>query len=213
LGLRLKLFFCSLALAGCLLADQALTNQRVGDLIAAGVSANEVIRIIGAAHTVNFDLRPGSTDNLLKAGVPQDVVKAMAAKEAGLSVQASEKIEPRTKLAAAIPAERASKPRVFVEDANDSWSYTASRHFGQGSTHPQTVEIIKTFAESCPGVIVTDKLDRADFRVRFERESNKGLIRRDNKFAAFTRDGDLVFADSTRSLGNAVRAFCAAIQK
>jgi hypothetical protein len=46
-----------------------------------------------------------------------------------------------------------SKPRVFVQEANDSWSFTASRHFGLGSTHPQTVEVMKTFSESCPDVL------------------------------------------------------------
>ncbi|HEX6546939.1 MAG TPA: hypothetical protein VF023_11565, partial [Bryobacteraceae bacterium] len=131
----------------------------------------------------------------------------MAAKEAGLSPTPETATE-RPKLARSVQTEGVAKPRVFIQDANDSWSFTASRHFGQGSTHPQTVEVIKTFAANCPGLIVTDKAEKADFTVRFERESNKGIIRRDNKFAAFNRDGDLVFADSTRSLGNAVRAFC-----
>jgi hypothetical protein len=96
---------------------------------------------------------------------------------------------------------------VFVQAANDSWSFTASMHFGLGSTHPQTVEVMKTFSESCPDVIVTNDPQKADYRVEFERESGK-LARRHNN-----RSGDLVYADSTRALGNAVRGFCAAIQQ
>jgi hypothetical protein len=103
------------------------------------------------------------------------------------------------------------KPRVFIQNSNDSWSFTASRHFAQGSTHPQTVEVIKTFSESCTDVVVTNDPAKADYRIEFERESNK-LARRHNKFAAFNRSGDLVYADSTRVLGNAVRGFCAAIR-
>lgn len=58
-----------------------LTNQRIGDMVLAGVSQSEIVRIIGSAPAVNFDLTPSSTDNLLKAGVSEDIVKAMAARE------------------------------------------------------------------------------------------------------------------------------------
>jgi hypothetical protein len=91
----------------------------------AGVSESEIIRLVAAAQTVNFDLRPGSTDNLLSAGVSEEIIKA---------------------------------------------------------------------------------------KVEFERESSK-LARRHNKFAAFNRAGDLVYADSTRALGNAVRGFCSSIRQ
>jgi hypothetical protein len=86
--IRLKLLLCSLALAGCLIAQKpqgTLTNQRIGDLVQAGVTTDEIIRIIISAPKVNFDLRPGSTDNLLSAGVTEDVIKAMAARESGRS--------------------------------------------------------------------------------------------------------------------------------
>jgi hypothetical protein len=84
--LKLKLLLCSLAMAASLCAQRpagTLTNQRIGDLVQAGVSSSEIIRIIGSAQTVNFDLRPGSTDNLLSAGVSEEIIKAMAAKENG----------------------------------------------------------------------------------------------------------------------------------
>ncbi|MGI8958467.1 MAG: hypothetical protein ACR2IV_01635 [Bryobacteraceae bacterium] len=72
-----------------LLAQQfqgPLTNQRIGDLVIAGVSQNEIERIISSASVVNFDLRPISTDALLKVGVSEDVIKAMSARENGLAV-------------------------------------------------------------------------------------------------------------------------------
>lgn len=63
-----------------------LTNVRVGDLVRMGVSTPEIIRIISTAPRVSFDLRPGSTDNLLKAGVSEEIIKVMAARELGQSV-------------------------------------------------------------------------------------------------------------------------------
>jgi hypothetical protein len=45
-------------IAGAVLARQTqgpLTNQRIGDLVLAGVSPSEVIRIIGSAPAVNFE--------------------------------------------------------------------------------------------------------------------------------------------------------------
>lgn len=60
-----------------------LDDQRVMDLIAMGVSQAEVIRMIGRTEKFNFDLRPVSTDALLKSGVSEDVIKAMAARTYG----------------------------------------------------------------------------------------------------------------------------------
>jgi hypothetical protein len=192
-----------------------MTNQRIFDLAALGVSSEEMIRIIASAPSVTFDLRPGSMENLTKAGVSDDVIKAMAAKQDGLIQRFAQTsnlqtpIPVRQKLTSSVVT--SDRPRVFVSQSNDSWSYTAGRHWGQGSTHPQTVEVIKTFGESCPNVVITNDQSKADYTVSFERESNK-LVRRHNKFAAFDRNGDMVFSKSTRELGNAVRGFCGTLR-
>jgi hypothetical protein len=55
-------------------------------LVVAGVSEAEVIRVIQTAPRIDFDLRPASTDALLKVGVSEDVIKAMAARESGEGV-------------------------------------------------------------------------------------------------------------------------------
>jgi hypothetical protein len=76
----------SLILASVAVGQQAqgtLTNQRVGDMVLAGVSQKEIIRIISTASVVTFDLRPVSTDALLQVGVSEDIIKAMAARENG----------------------------------------------------------------------------------------------------------------------------------
>jgi hypothetical protein len=69
-----------------------------------------------------------------------------------------------------------AKPRVFVSDSN-SWEtsggFTATRGSTaggfSGGARPQTVEIIKTFSERCPGVVVTIEKAKADYVVLFDR--------------------------------------------
>jgi hypothetical protein len=98
----------SLLLASVAFGQQAqgqLTNQRIGDMVLAGVSQSEIIRIIASAPTTSFDLRPGSTDTLLKAGVSEDIIEAMEAREAGFGATPP---QPN----AAVPSASGMAPRV-----------------------------------------------------------------------------------------------------
>ncbi len=114
----------------------------------------------------------------------------------------------------------AEKPRVFITDSK-SWEISGgfggtSEGFGggmRGGARPQTAEIIKTFGERCPQVIVNMKQEKADYIVLLDHEGGKGYARKDNKFAVFNRDGDSIASGSTRSLGNGVKDACAAIVK
>lgn len=83
----------------------------------------------------------------------------------------------------------------------------------RGGSSPQTVEIIKTFGERCPEVIVSNDRDKASYVVLFDRESFKGLLRKRDKIALFRRNGDVLYSNSVRSVGNAVKDACEAIQK
>ena len=108
------------------------------------------------------------------------------------------------------------KVRVFIADS-DSWAIGGA--FGgkggaaKGGARPQTVEIMKTFRDRCSIAIVTIREDRADFLVFLEHEGGKGFVRKDNKVAVFNRDGDLIFAKSTRNLGNSVKDACKTISE
>jgi hypothetical protein len=85
----MKTVFASALFAFCLFGQRAqgpLTDQRICDLVAAGVSAPEILRIIASALSVDFDLRPGSTTAIMNAGVSEEMIKAMAARENGGSV-------------------------------------------------------------------------------------------------------------------------------
>jgi hypothetical protein len=77
----LKLFlFC---LPVCLYAQQPLTNVRIIELWHSGVHADELQRVISTAPSISFNLTPAATDSLLSAGISEDVIKAMAARENG----------------------------------------------------------------------------------------------------------------------------------
>lgn len=80
-----------------------------------------------------------------------------------------------------------------------------------GGARPQTAETLKTFGERCPGVIMTNNKDRADYLVTLDHEGGKGYARKDTKIAVFNKDGDMVFSNSTRSIGSAVKDACTAI--
>ena len=112
----------------------------------------------------------------------------------------------------------ADKPRVFIGDS-DSWQMAGggagARGAGagavKGGARPQRVEIMKTFSERCPQIIITIREGKADFIVFLEHEGGKGALRRDNKVAVFNQEGDMLFANSTRNLGNSVKDACGVI--
>ena len=98
------------------------------------------------------------------------------------------------------------------QNSDGSGSFAGSGHTS-GGARPQTAEIIKTFNQRCPEYVVTNNRDRANFAVILDHEGGKGLVRRRNKIVVFNRDGDSIFSDSTRELGNSVKDACAAIAK
>ena len=121
-------------------------------------------------------------------------------------------------VAASICSLAAEKPRVFITDSK-SWEMSGGvggtqDAFGgvnKGGARPQTAEIIKTFGERCPQVIVNNKQDKADYVILLDHEGGKDLISRDNKIVVFNKEGDSIMSHSTRSLGNAVKDACTVI--
>jgi len=113
-----------------------------------------------------------------------------------------------------------AKARVFITDSQ-SWQMSGSSGgsadgFGghiSGGARPQTAEIIKTFGERCPQVVVNNKQDKADYVVVLDHEGGKSILAHDNKVAVFNGDGDAIVSHSTRSLGSSVKDACDAIAK
>jgi hypothetical protein len=125
--------------------------------------------------------------------------------------------------ALALPlAMAAEKPRIYVTESQAvQVAGDASVADVKGSlslmsgTSPQNVEVMKTFSQKCPGVVITANRDKADFVVRLDHEepSPTTLFTHGNKVAVFDKSEDLIYSGSTRLLGNAVKSACEAITK
>jgi hypothetical protein len=108
------------------------------------------------------------------------------------------------------------KPRVFITDSQ-SWEIRSSEGGSHGSfsgvssggASPQTAEIIKTFGQRCPDVLVNNKQELADYIVVLDHEGGKGYLQHKNKVAVFERvSGDVLVSRSTLSLGGSVEEAC-----
>lgn len=104
--LRLTLAVAALALSlgaqQTQLTPGPLTDQRVIEMVRAGVRTDELARIIATAPQVSFDLSPAGTDALLNAGVTEETIKAMAAREQALP--SATPVQPRSTLSYSKPA-------------------------------------------------------------------------------------------------------------
>jgi len=113
----------------------------------------------------------------------------------------------------------AEKARVFITDSQ-SWEVAGYGGGGaggggsvtRGGARPQTAEIIKTFGERCPEVMVNNIQEKTDYIVLLDHEGGKGVLRHRNKVAVFARiTGDTIVSKSTLSLGGSVQDACEAI--
>ena len=114
----------------------------------------------------------------------------------------------------------AEKARVFVTDSQ-SWEVGGGGggtsdgfgSVGSGGAHPQTAEIVKTFGERCPDVMVNNIRQKADYIVLLDHEGGKSFMLHRNKVVVFTRvTGDSLVSKSTYSLGASVQEACNAIR-
>ena len=58
-----------------------LTDQRIIELVRAGITGDELKRLIATAPSVSFILTPAMMQTMMQAGVTEDTIKAMAARE------------------------------------------------------------------------------------------------------------------------------------
>jgi hypothetical protein len=140
----------------------------------------------------------------LLLSAPSVLALAQESGPAGTSVSAPQTVE---------------KARVFITDSQ-SWEMRGSAGgangafagHSQGGARPQTAEIIKTFGQRCPDVIVNNKQELADYIVVLDHEGGKGYLQHRNKVAVFEQtSGDVVVSHSTLSLGGSVEEACKGI--
>ncbi|SNT31591.1 PEGA domain-containing protein [Granulicella rosea] len=81
-----------------------------------------------------------------------------------------------------------------------------------GGARPQTAEIIKTFGQRCPQVIINNLPQMVDYVVELDHEGGKSFLAHKDKVAVFVRtNGDSIFSESTLSVGGSVQDSCKAI--
>lgn len=198
-------------------ASKALTNRDVLSLLKAGLPANVVVAKIKTS-ACHFNTSPKELETLKAESVPDSVILAMVNASSRSGKPDSAKAS--TSSSASKGSEEPGKPRVYVSDSQ-SWQmrggFGVSNGTGggafKGGSSPQTVEVIKTFGQRCPQAVVTEDRDRASFVILFDRESFKGFLRKRDKIAVFHRNGDVLYTNSVRSVGNAVKDACQAILK
>jgi hypothetical protein len=121
-GLAVSLALCSFAFGQE--TQGGLTDKRIYELFTSGVQTGEILRIIATAPEIEFDLRPEATFALIRAGVPDAIIRAMAAREKGTALEAAAGLsEPpsrgaSTSTIAAWPATREEGPSY---QSNGQW--------------------------------------------------------------------------------------------
>jgi PEGA domain-containing protein len=174
-----------------------------------------IARFAGQAHNSEF---PGPFPEPF-SGVQQEVLMREALCMC-LFILAWSAVKPIAQEAAKVP-DTAGRARVFITDSQ-SWEVSggaggSAAGFGgasHGGARPQTAEIIKTFGERCPEVIVNNIQEKTDYIVLLDHEGGKSILQHRNKVAVFARvSGDSVVSKSTMSLGGSVQEACAAIHK
>jgi len=208
-------------------AQGTLTNERIGGMVLAGVSQSEIIRVISSAPAVGFDLRPNSTDALLKVGVSEDIIKAMSARESGTAPAVS---DPAPAVSApplsTTPHAREGRPRIFVGGTSE-WQasrfnvahYAASYSGFSGSAGggsfgmahaglmKLTVSVMNQINVHCANVVIVNTPELADLFVRLDQSTS--MWARHDDMAVFNRDGEMKFVASTHSMSKDVKRFCA----
>lgn len=76
--------------------SEPLTNQRIIELVRSGTDLTKLNRLIATAPQVNFDLTPAAEQKMIEAGVSEDTIKAMAAREQGATPGTATAIQPST---------------------------------------------------------------------------------------------------------------------
>jgi len=123
-------------------------------------------------------------------------------------------------LGALLPVAAVEKPRVFITESQ-AVQLAGAAALGEakgavsltGGTSPANIEVMKTFLQRCPSVVVTANREKADYVVRLDHEEVNPTTPfvRGNKVAVFDKNEELIYTNTTKLLGNAVKDACAAI--
>ena len=107
MGMKLAVLAVGMICAEAMVAQQVLTDNDVVQMVHAGVAQDIILQLI-AESPVQFGLQPDQLIGLKRAGVPDDLVRAMAAR--GREVR-SIRYVPFSSEARVVPAKRPKSKR------------------------------------------------------------------------------------------------------
>lgn len=206
-------------------APGALNNMDVVAMTLTHLSDDVIVAKINSSPCV-FDTDVPSLNELRKNGVGSQVLLAMINRPKSFERQTDSPVRESPD----------GRIRIFVTDSQSwemrggafgqgsgaaAWGHSggvarssfSSGAYSSGGARPQTMEIVKTFGERCPDLVVTNRPDNANYVVTLDHEGGKALLSRHNKIGVFNRQGDVIFSHSTITLGDSVRDACDSIRR
>ena len=93
----------------------------------------------------------------------------------------------------------AEKPRIYITESGVT-EVTADNLIVRKGMSPENIEVMKAFQKHCPAVVITNSREKADYIMRFDRESPSPITPfiKGNKVAVFDKNEDLIYSDSAR---------------
>jgi hypothetical protein len=178
--------------------NKPLTNDDVIQMVKGGLDDETIIKAVQANDSA-FDTSPQALVALKNAGVTKPVVDAMLDAEAkkngrGLdikSVSAKETSTPTPALDTRVHDPKAVDPAIYVEEVSSQGGVVASSD--------TALEAIKTLQDKHIRVVTVK--DRADYILQVTRQLGKKSWKKDTKLVLSNKDGDVVLAKSTRTVG------------
>jgi hypothetical protein len=191
--------------------EQALPLQ-----VAARLACNDVVTIVSdpEGYTVRVTTADGRVGYVTRHEL---VILPATVSASSPAAKRAPQASPAAHSTSAPEQRGPSKPRVFI---TDSESWTDGRGFDPTGDvpgyNPELGDIYEDFTTGCPALaFVQDKSD-ADYAIVFERAAKKGLkglggLVKVNQFTVFSRKGETIASESSRSQDTAVKLACDAI--
>ena len=181
-------------------AQKALTNEDVVQMVKAGFHESVIIKAIEANGCV-FDSSLSGLLALKEGGVGDKIIESMLASQ----IKDKQAVSPtRSDSAPALvpPAPKGGDQDPTTPDLPTIYVEEVSSEGGDKASPDTTLEVIKTLQRE--GMRVVTNKDQADYILQVTRQLGKKSWKKDTKVVLANRAGEVVFANSTRSVGGAM---------
>ena len=217
----MKYFAACIALlaAASLQAGEPFNNETIVKLVNSGLEEDAIVAIVNQ-QPGKYELTPDNITSLKNDGVSEKVLAAMTAQNrtGETSPNSARRVKSPNSV---LPREHSTvvggKTHVYLTDSK-SWETRGGFNGTSDSSSADSTnaiahrsDVLQAFQEQCSDLVVTNDVDKADYAIALDQKAGKPYIHKNNKVVVYDRQGDPIFADSTRVLGNTVKDSCTAI--